>query len=44
MKKIRNLTFVSLLVVLVLPTSLAFAAGSGDFKGVNYRRQKGNEN
>jgi hypothetical protein len=31
----RNLLIVSLLVVLVLPTSFAFAAGSEDVKGVN---------
>ncbi len=36
MNKIRNLIIGSLLVVLVLPTSLAFAAGSVDFKGVNH--------
>jgi hypothetical protein len=36
MNKIRNLIIGSLLVVLVLPTTLAFAAGSEDFKGVNY--------
>jgi hypothetical protein len=36
MNKIRNLIIGSLLVVLILPTSLVFAAGSGDFKGVNY--------
>jgi hypothetical protein len=36
MNKIRNLIIGSLLVVLVLPTSLAFAAGSEDFKRVNY--------
>ncbi len=32
----RNLLIVSLLVVLVLPTSFAFAAGIEDVKGVNY--------
>ena len=36
MNKIRNLIIGSLLVVLVLPTSLAFAAGSEDFRGVSY--------
>ena len=36
MNKIRNLLIGSLLVVLVLPTSLAFAAGSEDFRGVSY--------
>jgi len=36
MNKIRNLIIGSLMVVLVLPTSFAFAAGSGDFTGVNY--------
>jgi hypothetical protein len=33
MNKIRNLIIASLLVVLVLPTSLAFAAGSEGFSG-----------
>ncbi len=32
----RNLLIVSLLVVLVLPTSFAFAAGIEDVKGVNF--------
>jgi len=36
MNKIHNLKIGSLLVVLVLPTSLTFAAGSEDFKGANY--------
>jgi hypothetical protein len=36
MNKMRNLIISSLLVVLVLPTSFAFAAGSEDFRGVNY--------
>ncbi|MFC2043462.1 hypothetical protein ACFLUA_04860 [Chloroflexota bacterium] len=36
MNIIRNSLIVSLLVVLVLPTSFAFAAGIEDVKGVNY--------
>jgi len=39
----RNLLIVSLLVVLVLPTSFAFAAGIEDVKGVNYAHCESNE-
>ena len=39
----RNLLIVSLLVVLVLPTSFAFAAGIEDVKGVNYAHCPSNE-
>ncbi len=39
----RNLIISSLLVVLVLPTSFAFAAGSEDFRGVNYANCAENE-
>jgi len=39
----RNLLIVSLLVVLVLPTSFAFAAGIEDVKGVNYAHCASNE-
>jgi len=43
MNIIRNLLIVSLLVVLVLPTSSAFAAGIEDVKGVNYTHCASNE-
>jgi len=39
----RNLLIVSLLVVLVLPTSFAFAAGIEDVKGVNYAHCESNK-
>ena len=39
----RNLLIVSLLVVLVLPTSFAFAAGIEDVKGVNYAYCESND-
>jgi len=39
----RNLLIVSLLIVLVLPTSFAFAAGIEDVKGVNYTHCAGKE-
>jgi hypothetical protein len=39
----RNLLIVSLMVVLVLPTSFAFAAGIEDVKGVNYAHCESNE-
>ena len=43
MNIIRNTLIVSLLVVLVLPTSFAFAAGIEDVKGVNYAYCASNE-
>ncbi len=43
MNIIRNTLIVSLLVVLVLPTSFAFAAGIEDVKGVNYAHCPSNE-
>ena len=43
MNIIRNSLIVSLLVVLVLPTSFAFAAGIEDVKGVNYAHCESNE-
>ncbi|HUV91599.1 MAG TPA: hypothetical protein VMV80_00800 [Anaerolineales bacterium] len=43
MNIIRNTLIVSLLVVLVLPTSFAFAAGIEDVKGVNYAHCASNE-
>ncbi len=43
MNIIRNSLIVSLLVVLVLPTSLAFASGIEDVKGVNYAHCESNE-
>jgi hypothetical protein len=43
MNIIRNSLIVSLLVVLVLPTSFAFAAGIEDVKGVNYAYCVSNE-
>ena len=43
MNIIRNLLIVSLLVVLVLPTSFAFAAGIEDVKGVNYAHCESNK-
>jgi len=43
MNIIRNSLIVSLLVVLVLPTSFAFAAGIEDVKGLNYTHCESNE-
>ncbi|MFC2054764.1 hypothetical protein ACFLV7_10815 [Chloroflexota bacterium] len=43
MNIIRNSLIVSLLVVLVLPTSFAFAAGIEDVKGVNFAYCESNE-
>ena len=43
MNIIRNSLIVSLLVVLVLPTSFAFAAGIEDVKGLNYTHCASNE-
>lgn len=43
MNIIRNSLIVSLLVVLVLPTSFAFAAGIEDVKGLNYTHCPSNE-
>ena len=43
MNIIRNSLIVSLLVVLVLPTSFAFAAGIEDVKGINYAYCESND-
>jgi hypothetical protein len=43
MNIIRNTLIVSLLVVLVLPTSFAFAAGIEDVKGLNFSHCPSNE-
>jgi hypothetical protein len=43
MNIIRNSLIVSLLVVLVLPTSFAFAAGIEDVKGVNFAYCESND-
>jgi hypothetical protein len=43
MNIIRNSLIVSLLVVLVLPTSFAFAAGIEDVKGINFAYCESNE-